>query len=170
MKRQTAFHHLKTICERLDQASACPENILVPVFRAWLFGSVLTEKANPDDIDLIFEVDSRMYCQKYRSTAMPLGTVLKNYHRTLAQFAAGMNKFRINDLEIGEGEPDAWFAMHGLPTNTPYYLIWQQGINWQGILNGIQDSPLPYDREAEEGRKLENLRNRKYREFSSILP
>ncbi len=157
MKRQTAFHHLKTICERLDQAAACSENILVPVFRAWLFGSVLTEKANPDDIDLIFEVDSRRYCLKYRSTAMPLRTVLKNYHRTLAQHAAGLNKVRINDLEVGEGEPDKWFSTHGLPINTPYYLIWQQGINWQGILDGIQDSPLPYDVIAEKARKRENM-------------
>ena len=139
MKRQKAFQHLKTICERFDQASACPENVTVPVSRAWLFGSVLTEKAEPDDIDLIFEVDSRGYCQKYRSTAIPLGKVLKNYHRVLNQHAAGMKKVRINDVEVGQGEPEWWFATRDLPFSTPYYLIWQQGINWQGILNCIQD-------------------------------
>lgn len=161
MKRQTAFQHLKTICERLNQAATCPEKILVPVFRVWLFGSVLTEKPNPDDIDLIFEVDSTGYCQKYRSTAIPLGTVLKNYHRTLAQYAAGMNKVRINDLELGEGEPDWWFSSHGLPASTPYYLIWQQGINWNSILNDIQTAPLHYDEAAEADRKRENNHNRK---------
>lgn len=167
MKRQTASQHLKTICERLDQAVACPENVAVPILRAWLFGSVLTDKAEPDDIDLIFEVDSRGYCQKYRSTTIPLGTVLKNYHRVLAQYAAGMKKVRINDFEVGSGEPNWWFATHGLPTNTPYYLIWQQGINWQGILHGIQDSPLTYDVIAEKARKQEN---REHNDICHIEP
>jgi predicted nucleotidyltransferase len=162
MKRQTAFQHLRTICERLDKAAASPENILVPVFRAWLFGSVMTEKANPDDIDLIIEVDSRRYCQKYRSTAIPLRTVLKNYQLVLSQYSASMKKVRINDVEVGQGGPDWWFMTRDLPINTPYYLIWQQGINWQGILNGIQTSPLPYERAAEEERKQRNLPNRKF--------
>ena len=68
-----------------------------------------------------------------------------------------------------EGEPDGWFAMHDLPTNTPYYLIWQQGINWQGILNDIQTSPLPYDKAAEADRKRENIQNRKDWEFTILL-
>jgi hypothetical protein len=56
-----------------------------------------------------------------------------------------------------EGEPGWWFATHGLPMNTPYYLVWQQGINWQGILDGTQDLPLPYDAVTEKVHKQENM-------------
>jgi len=150
MKRRTAWKHIHTLCERFDLATTSPEQFPIPVLRAWLFGSALTDKDEPANINLIVEVDSTQYVRTYRSTNIPLPTVIKNYYRLLARYYAGMKMVRMADIELGKGEPGWWFASQGLPEHTPYYLIWQQEIDWQKILQAIQASPLSYHREAYE--------------------
>ena len=150
MKRQTAWKHIHTLCERFDLATTSPDQYPIPVSRAWLFGSVLTEKDEPANINLLVEVDSTQYVRTYRSTTIPLPTVLKNYYRLLARYYAGMKMVRMADIELGKGEPGWWFASHGLSESTPYYLIWQQGIDWQSVLQAIQASPLSYQPAASE--------------------
>ena len=53
MKRRDAFRKLRTICQRLDEVD--PEQFFVIPLRLYLFGSLLTDKPNPGDIDLLFE-------------------------------------------------------------------------------------------------------------------
>jgi hypothetical protein len=157
MKRNTAWKYLHTLCERFDEAVTSPEKYPIPILRVWLYGSVLTEKPEPGNINLIVEVDSSAYCQTYRSTALSLQEILKNYHRALARYHTGMVKIRMADLEVGQGEPGWWFQIHGWPENTPYYLIWQQGMNWKDILAAIQADALPYNPTIEAERKRENI-------------
>ncbi len=153
MKRNTAWKHLHTLCERFDEAVTTPERYPIPILRVWLFGSVLTEKTDPKNINLIVEVDSSAYCLTYRSTTLSLQEILKNYHRALARYHAGMKMIRMDDLEVGQGEPGWWFQLHGWPEKMPYYLIWQQGMNWEEVLDAIQAAPLPYNPVTESERK-----------------
>lgn len=119
MKRNLAWKSLHTLCKRFDEAVTTPEQYPIPVLRIWLYGSVLTEKSDPENINLIVEVDSSTYCQTYRSTTLSLREVLKNYCRALSRYHTGMKMIRISYLEVGAGELGWWFATHGLPTNTP---------------------------------------------------
>ena len=57
MKRKDAFRKLRTICRRLDETD--PADFFVIPLRLYLFGSVLTEKSNPSDLDLVFEYRER---------------------------------------------------------------------------------------------------------------
>lgn len=157
MKRSTAWKYLHTLCERFDESVTSPEKYPIPILRVWLYGSVLTEKPEPKNINLIVEVDSSSYCQTYRSTALSLQEILKNYYRSLARYHAGMVKIRMYDLEVGQGEPGWWFQSQVWPENTPYYLIWQQGMNWIDVLTAIQADPLPYNPIIEAERKRENI-------------
>jgi hypothetical protein len=49
MKRRDAFRKLRTICQRLDEVD--PQQFFVIPLRLYLFGSLLTDKPNPGDID-----------------------------------------------------------------------------------------------------------------------
>jgi hypothetical protein len=57
MKRPGAFHKLRTICHRLDEAD--PQQFFVIWLRLSLFGSLPTDKPIPGDIDLLFECRQR---------------------------------------------------------------------------------------------------------------
>ena len=57
MKRPDALRKVRTICERLDQIDLTTFPI-VP-FKLYLFGSVLTDKPNPHDVDLVLIYDER---------------------------------------------------------------------------------------------------------------
>ena len=57
MKRKDAFRKLRTICQRLDERD--PEQFPVVPVRMYLFGSVLTDKPKPSDIDLLLEYQNR---------------------------------------------------------------------------------------------------------------
>lgn len=157
MKRSTAWKNLQTLCERFDEAVTTPERYPIPILRVWLYGSVLAEKAEPDNINLLVEVDSSAYCQIYRSTALSLQEILRNYRRALARYRAGMKMIHMDDLEIGQGEPGWWFQMHGWTVNTPYYLIWKHEMNWKDVLAAIQAAPHPYHPTVEAKRKRKNI-------------
>jgi hypothetical protein len=57
MKRKDALRKLRTICQRLDEVD--PEQFPVIPVRLYLYGSLLTDKPNPGDIDLLFEYRER---------------------------------------------------------------------------------------------------------------
>lgn len=51
MKRKDAFSKLRTICQRLDEVA--PEDFGLRPLRLYLFGSLLTDKPDPKDLDLV---------------------------------------------------------------------------------------------------------------------
>jgi hypothetical protein len=57
MKCPDAFRKLRTVCQRLDEVD--PQQFFVIPLRLYLFGSLLTDKPNPGDIDLLFEYRER---------------------------------------------------------------------------------------------------------------
>jgi hypothetical protein len=57
MKRPDAWRKVRTICERLDQIDLATFPI-VP-FKLYLFGSVLTDKPDPHDVDLVLIYEER---------------------------------------------------------------------------------------------------------------
>ena len=57
MKRQDAFRKLRLICQRLDEVDL--EQFFVLPRRLYLLGSLLTDKPNPSDVDLLFEYRDR---------------------------------------------------------------------------------------------------------------
>jgi predicted nucleotidyltransferase len=57
MKRKDAFRKLRTICQRLDDRDA-GQFPVIPL-RLYLFGSLLTDKPDPSDVDLLFKFQDR---------------------------------------------------------------------------------------------------------------
>jgi hypothetical protein len=53
LKRKDAFRKLRVICQRLDEID--PEQFFVTPLRLYLFGSMLTDKPNLSDVDLLFK-------------------------------------------------------------------------------------------------------------------
>jgi hypothetical protein len=162
MKRTDAIRKLMTLCSRLDQASGKPgENFGIDPLYLWLFGSVLTDKENPDDIDLVIQVDSTeatdsenklneiLYCLSY-SKPLP-------WERAVRTWCTGMKMFRPIIIEKREADFSDWILHHTLLAETEKRLIWEPGFDWENILSNIRNQPLEWNRQEEARRKSYNL-------------
>jgi len=146
MKRRDAFRKLRTICQRIDEAGEFP---VIPL-RLYLFGSLLTEKPNPSDIDLLFEYRERsdldphdiLYRLSY-GKPLPHAQAVKHLRR-------GMKMIRI---ELLHGSVEDWLEQHGFPSDTPVRLLWEPGLRWQPVVDEIESSPTPWDPDQEKDHK-----------------
>jgi hypothetical protein len=57
LKRSTAIHHLRVVCERLDAVN--PTTFYIIPLRLYVFGSVLTDKPYVSDLDLLLKYRER---------------------------------------------------------------------------------------------------------------
>ena len=144
MKRADAFLKLTVICRRLDLAD--PDSFPIVPQSLYLFGSLLTDKPTPTDIDLLLhyqyrpdqDFDELYYCWAYRK---PPPT-----KRAAQQLRQGMKLVRF--VFMRDEGLEAWLSVHHFPTDTPVRLTWQSGLDWQPILDEIQANPLLWDEEA----------------------
>lgn len=137
MKRKDAFRKLKTICQRLDELN--PDEFKIQPLRLYLFGSVLTGKPDPNDIDLAL-VYEHLPDFDYEIVPMEL-----TYHKPTAserlviKLRRGMQKVRIyvvrNSLENWE--------QRGLFLFTRPQLIWKPGGDWPAALAKGEAEPDP---------------------------
>lgn len=144
MKRKDAFRKLRTICERLDDRD--PERFPVVALQLYLFGSLLTDKADPSDVDLLFrfrdppDLDPRDIAHRL-SYGKPLP-----HEQAATHLRRGIQMIRIEFLL---GDPEAWLAEHCFPPDTPLELVWEPGLAWSQIVDRIESQPLPWDPAAE---------------------
>ncbi len=166
MKRKDAFRKLRTICQRLDEAN--PNTFFVVPRRLYLFGSVLTDKLDPTDIDLIFVYD--------RSPHLNLGAevMAMSYGRPMAHNKASTHLRRgmkMVQLYMAEFGLDQWDQRALLLFVQPR-LIWQPGGDWQTALTTIENSPTPWDGPRPENSQEVNdayLDSLPYPEFEAKL-
>jgi predicted nucleotidyltransferase len=158
MKRDAAFAKLQTICQRFDGAGTT-DNLLLPI-QVWLFGSLLTDKPEPDDIDILVKFDeSRLIEKSKQQEYLDLAHNLRECHRAEQVYCAGMRMIHIES--VSERTLVEWFRSRKMPPDTPYKLIWETGLDWKTILEEIRLNPLTHDLQAESLRKQEKLRGEK---------
>ena len=147
MKRKDALRKVRAVCERLSDAG--DDFPVIPV-RLYLFGSVLTEKPAPRDVDLLFEYKERpdldaddiVYRLSYRK---PLP-----HDQAIKRMRAGMKMVRI-DLILDSLE--GWLASSCFPADTPIRLVWKPGLDWRKVVDDVEVNPLPWNPEEERLRK-----------------
>jgi hypothetical protein len=139
MKRSDAFHKLRAICQRLDEAD--PDTFPVVPLRAYLFGSALTAKPNPADLDVIlvydrpphYDIDAEIQAMSYH---LP-----RAHHRASTHLRRGMKMVQLYMVEFAL---DHW-DQRGLLLFVHPLLIWQPDGNWQTALAQIEAHPLPVE-------------------------
>jgi hypothetical protein len=178
MKRKDAFSKLRTICQRLDEAD--PATFFVIPKALYLFGSTLTDKPNPADLDLILDYQDRPDLDPRDIVArLSYGKPLPS-QEAIIHLRRGMKMIRIELLE--DGDLDQWRIGHGFLPDTPIKLVWQAGLNWPEIVDALEVNPLPWQPEREEEhkqlqKKVEHIRQsqgqyaaEKWREENVIKP
>ncbi|MCG3207161.1 MAG: hypothetical protein FOGNACKC_00761 [Anaerolineae bacterium] len=144
MKRQDAFRKLNTLCQRLDEVDLATFPV-VPL-RAYLFGSVVTDKPDPADIDVILVHDRPPHFNAAAEVrAMMYGRPL-SHNRASTQLRRGMKMVQLYMVEFGL---EHWEQLDLLLFIRPK-LIWQPGGDWRSVLAGIEANPLPWEGERPE--------------------
>jgi hypothetical protein len=148
VKRKDAFHKLRVICQRLDEVD--PEQFFVIPLRLYLFGSLLTDKPNPSDVDLLFayrdppnlDPTDILYRMTY-GKPLPHEQAFKHLRR-------GMKMIRIASLS---GNVETWLEDHFFSPDTPVRLVWEPGLDWRGIVDEIEAHPAAWDPDLEKRHK-----------------
>jgi predicted nucleotidyltransferase len=133
VKRRDAFQKLRTICRRLDERD--PERFPVVPVRLYLFGSLLTDKPDPSDVDLLFEFQDRPDVDP-RDIAHRLayGKPL-SHDRAVTQLRRGMKMIRVEFLT---STLEGWLKTHTFSPDTPIRMVWEPGLAWQEVVDEIE--------------------------------
>jgi len=136
MKRTDALRKVRTVCERLDQIDLATFPIVS--FKLYLFGSVLTDKPDPHDVDLVLTYDERPDTDP-AEIAMRLA-----YHEPLpfdqasTQLRRGMQLVQIYQARFTLA---TWEYILLFPRAEGLRLIWKPGLNWPRILEDLAAHP-----------------------------
>ena len=148
MKRKDAFRKLRVICQRLDEVD--PEQFLVVPLRLYLLGSLLTDKPNPSDIDLLFE---------YReSPDLDPGDIVHRlsygkplpHEQAVKHLRRGMKMIRVEFLV---SSVEGWLRDRFFPPDTPVRSVWEPRLDWRQVVDEIESHPAPWDPALEKRRK-----------------
>ena len=154
MKRRDAFRKLRTVCDRLDHIA--PDAPYVRPRQLYIFGSTLTDKPDPDDVDLLLVIDrlsddeaEEIAPYIVRSARTPLG-------RAVSQITRGMQKVCIT-LELDKLA--RWPLIQLFQDKQGIRLVWECGMDWQPVVNHIEANPSPWtDPHPSDEETLERLR------------
>ena len=137
MKRTDAFRKVRTICQRLDEVDL--ETFPVQPLKLYLYGSLLTDKPDPHDVDLILVFDQGRNIDIDRDILMALsyGRPLP-FQRARTQLRRGMKMVNMGDAE---GGLQNWMQLNLLLAGVRPRLIWKPGFNWAAVLERIEQSP-----------------------------
>ena len=149
MKRRDAWRKVRTICERLDQIDLATFPT-VP-FKLYVFGSVLTDKPDPHDVDLVLPPGvppaHRAWYGIYdeRLDTDPAEVAMRlAYHMPLpfdqasTRLRRGMQLVQIYQARRTLAN---WEYILLFPRAEGLRLIWKPGLNWSHILDEIAAHP-----------------------------
>jgi hypothetical protein len=159
MKRADALRKVRTFCERLDQIDLATFPI-VP-FKLYVFGSVLTDKPDPHDVDLVLLYDERPETDP-AEIAMRLA-----YHEPLpfdqasTQLRRGMQMIRLFPARLTLA---TWEYVLLFPRGEGLRLIWKPGLIWSRLLDDIAAHPTAW-----QGARPADARER-FDEWRAALP
>ena len=149
MKRKDAFRKLRVICQRLDEADL--EQFFVVPLRLYLLGSLLTDKPNPSDVDLLFEFRDRPDLDpgdivRRLSYGKPLP-----HEQAVTHLRRGMKMIRVEFLI--EDSVEDWLQTRSFLPDTPVRLVWEPGLDWRQVVDEIESHPAPWDPALEKRQK-----------------
>jgi hypothetical protein len=145
MKRKDAFRKLRTICQRLDDRDV-GQFPVIPL-RLYLFGSLLTDKPDPSDVDLLFKFQDRPDLDPGNIVhRLAYGKPLP-HEQAVKYLRRGMQMIRVEFLT---GNLEDWLADHCFSSDTPLELVWEPGLAWPQIVDRIEFEPISWDPVAEE--------------------
>jgi hypothetical protein len=137
MKRKDAFRKLRTICQRLDERD--PEQFPVVPVHLYLFGSTLTDKPKPSDVDLLFEYQNRPDMDPDDIVIrLAYGKPLP-YEQAITQLRRGMQMIRVGVLTDDIKE---WLQVRHFSPDTPVKLVWEPGLEWQQVVDELEAHPV----------------------------
>ncbi len=148
MKRKHAFRKLRTICQRLDEID--PQTFPIIPLRLYLFGSVLTDKLNPSDVDLLLDYNERPDLDPGEAVYL-LSRGNLPHDRAIRILRKGMQMMRFHLLL--EETVEKWLKNHYFAPETPIELVWESGLDWQPIIDALESRPLPWDEALEKHNK-----------------
>ena len=142
MKRRDALRKVRTVCERLDEAD--PDTFFVRPFKLYLFGSVLTDKPDPNDVDLVLVYKEPPVQSQEEASARYADIVYGRpspFDRASTHLRQGMKMIRLYaaDDEIGR-----WNQLLLFPDADGLRLIWKPGLDWRTIVDEIEAHPKPW--------------------------
>ena len=142
MKRKDAFRKLRTVCQRLDEAD--PNDFYIIPKKLYLFGSVLTAKPKPNDLDLFLEYEERpdrdpqdLYYRLMYHKPLPVDQAVTHLRKR-------MQMIRFDCKTYGVGE---WLDCFVIPEDVHIRLVWQPELDWKPIVDELEAYPIPWDEE-----------------------
>lgn len=165
MKRKDALQKLTKICQRLDGVD--PNDFHVIPLRLYLFGSLLTDKENPDDIDLLFQYEERSDLDPNDILyALTYGKPLP-YQRAFTFLRNRMKMIRFESMSPTT-DVAGWLADHMFLPETPARLVWEPQHDWQDTIAEIANQSLPWDPDLERQNKFMQERLKKIVEDEGV--
>lgn len=173
MKRRDAFRKVRTICQRLDTVDL--DTFPIWPFKLYLFGSVLTNKLNPNDTDmaLVYQDNPRVKYSDAEFTRMIFYEPrLQPQNRASVELRRGMKKVQ---LYMVSTSIEDWKYLPLFPNGEGLWLIWKLGLEWSVVVDEIESQytewqgPRPEDSEQKMEEEWEALsRDEKQARISQI--
>ena len=138
MKRIDAFRKVRTVCQRLDEVD--PDTFPIQPLKLYLYGSLLTDKPDPADIDLIlvYELGRNIDVARDIVMAMSYGRPLP-FQRARTQLRRGMKWV---NMEEAEYRLRSWPQLNLLLIGVRPRLIWKPGFVWAAIYRAIASGEI----------------------------
>lgn len=153
MKRRDAFRKIRRVCERLDAI----DKHTFPIWplEVYVFGSVLTDKEKPKDIDLalVYKENPEIhYTDAELSRMIFYEPRLQPQNRAIVELRRGMKFIQIYTCPESIAR---WEYLPMFADGEGLRLIWKPEWAWQSIVDNLEAHPMPWtgDRtEADEER------------------
>jgi len=135
MKREDAFRKVRTICQRLDELDI-REFTLEP-YRLYLFGSVLTDKPDPKDINLILTYEHTSDFDAEAEVAAMIHGRPTLIERLIIHLRRGILRVRMDSCRKSLGD----WVQREVFLGITACLIWEPSGNWEAALDRVEASP-----------------------------
>jgi hypothetical protein len=142
MKRKDATRKVRTICQRLDEVD--PDTSLFRPLKLYLYGSLLTDKPDPEDVDLILVYQRTPAYQEYLESEESCYQeiyYMRQHRKFSSQLRRGMKMIRLELVQDTLRWSSNW-ALFLL--GEELRLIWKPDFDWTAVLDEIERHPRPW--------------------------
>jgi hypothetical protein len=142
MKRRDALRKVRTVCERLDEID--PDTFFVRPFKLYLFGSVLTDKPDPNDVDLVLDYREHPVQSEEEALVRYSDMVYGRpspFDRASTHLRSRMKMIRLFPADSGIKR---WNQLPLFPDANGLRLVWKPGLDWRAIVDEIEAHPEPW--------------------------
>lgn len=147
MKRKDALAKVATLCQRLDAVD--PAEFFVVPLRLYVFGSVLTTKPTPSDVDGILQYQNHPIVHIERALADLLARKPLSHARAISALRKGMQHVHLSPLDA-QTSLEQWLHQHEFDMDIPLKLVWEPGLDWRQVLGEMETHPLLWDPVTEQ--------------------